>query len=468
MPDLKEHLRALDETQWPDLWPAIEARAAKPAPRFLPPMRGRFALRRVLPAAAAVLAVLIVAITALVTRPPPALAIIEEARRAFERVPPFHAIIAGHVPAEIVAHDTGGKVTTEAVYRWELWYESGNSWRLTLLENSVPSDSPGTPGGFLLRTGDFSYRYEAASNSYSARSVSGAPGGAARFASPFGNLGWEETGDRIRECEDSGGRLEVLPDEEVAGRAARHIRCGSLFDVWIDAETGQLLRLTRSETDLRSLPEGPQYEPHPLGFLFLNPGDRVEIASIEYDPAFPPGIFEFVPPEGAREVPVPLPQAASPPPSPSPGAFENTFLVRGRTAPTWSGRLLDGGTLDIASLRGRPVLVLFWSDTANCPDAICGVSLRQFQRAFEEQKDRIHFVSVELAGSEDATRKVVAQSGYNFPVVFDPTDEIGRLWFRSPVFPVWVLLDAEGRAVDVRWGVLTDREVAALLSRALR
>lgn len=328
----------------------------------------------------------------------------------------------------------------------------------------MPSDSPGTPGSFFLRTGDFSYRYEAASNSYSARPVSGA-GGASRFASPFGQLGWDETGDNIRDCEDSGGRLEVLPDEEVAGRTARHIRCGSLFDVWIDAETGQLLRLARPESILRGLPEGPPYEPNPLGFLFVTPGDRVEIASIEYHPVFPPGIFNFTAPEGAREVPVPLPKA-SPPPSPSPGAFENTFLVRGQTAPTWSGRLLDGGTLDIGGLRGRPVLVLFWSDTANCPDAICGVSLRQFQRAFEEQKDRIHFVSVELDGSEDATRKVVARGGYDFPVVFDPTDEIGRLWFPSPVFPVWVLLDAKGRAVDVRWGVLTDRDLAALLSEA--
>jgi hypothetical protein len=463
--DLKERLHALEEVRWPDLWPGIEARARESVPEAARgPWRWRVG-RRLVPAGAVALAALVAAVVTLVPRPQSALAIVEEARQKFEHVPPFHAIIAGHVPAEIVARDTGGKVSTEAVYRWELWYQSGDSWRFTLLENSVPSDSPGTPDSFLLRTGDFSYRYEAASNSFVATPVGGPHAPAVRFASPFGELGWDEAGDNIRACEDSGGRLEVLPDEEVAGRTARHIRCGTLFDVWIDAETGQLLRLARPDNVLRSLPEGPPYEPNPLGFLFLTPGDRVEVASIEYNPVFPPGIFEFVPPEGAREVSLP---AASPPPSSTPGAFENTFLVKGLTAPTWTGRLLDGGTLDLASLQGRPVVVLFWSDTANCSDAICGVSLRQLQRAFGEQKDRIRFASVELGGSEDGTRRVVAQGRYDFPVVFDPTDEIGRLWFPSPVFPVWVLLDAEGRAADVRLGVISDQEFRAWLAQVER
>lgn len=463
MADLKERLGTLDEVRWPDLWPAIEARARQAVPAAPRPPWSWRVRRRLVPAGAIAMAALIAVIVTLVPRPQSALAIVDEAKQKFEHVPPFHAIIAGHVPAEIVARDTGGKVAIEATYRWELWYRSGDSWRLTLLENSVPSDSPGASGGFLLRTGDFSYRYEAASNSFVATPVGGPHTPAVRFASPFGQLGWDETGDNVRRCEDSGEHLEVLPDEEVAGRTARHIRCASLFDVWVDAETGQLLRVARPDSVLRSLPEGPPYEPDPLGFLFLTPGDRVQIVSVEYNAVFPPGILDFVPPQGAREV---HPPKASPPPSPAPGAFENTLLVKGQTAPTWRGRLLDGGTLDIASLRGRPVLVLFWSDAASCPDDICGVSLRQFQRAFDERRDRIHFVSVELGGSEGATRSVISRGGYSFPVVFDPTEEIGRLWFPSPIFPVWVLLDAEGRAVDVRSGVLTDRDLAALLSEA--
>lgn len=456
MPDLRERFEAFDDVRWPDLWPAIEARAREIQRAPTPRARRRYDARRLVPAAAAAVVGAIVATVLVLPRPQSALAVVEEGIRKFEHVPPFHAFLQGHVPAEQVAFYTRGEVRTESRYRYEVWYRSSEAWRLTLVDNSLPVIPPGKPGFFMVRNGPALHTYDPEDNTFATASSPPLP--PERLGvSPLGTLDWEKTGDKLRECSDAGGELELLPDETVAGRDARHIRCSALrLEVWIDAETGLLLRQLQ-RVDPAELP------PVPPGGRFLNPGDRFEVASVEYDPALPPGIFEFTPPEGAREMTLP---EASPPPSPSPGAFENTFLVRGQTAPTWSGRLLDGGTLDIGGLRGRPVLVLFWSDTANCPDAICGVSLRQFQRAFEEQKDRIHFVSVELDGSEDATRKVVAQGGYNFPVVFDPTDEIGRLWFRSPFFPVWVLLDAEGRVVDVREGVLTDRDLAALLSEA--
>lgn len=463
MPDLRERFRALDETRWPDLWPSIEARAEQPTLRALPRMRSRLALRRLVPAAAAVVAGLIVAITVLVPRPPSALAIVNEARADFEHVPPFHAIIVGHVPAELVARDTGGKVSTEAVYRWELWYQSGDSWRLTLLENSVPSNNPGPSGGFLLLAGEFFYRYEAASNSFVARQVGGRGTPASRFASPLGVLGWDETGDKLAECEDSGERLEVLPDEEVGGRTARHIRCGSLFEVWIDAETGLLLRLVQPQILARSGPEPEAYEPGPLGAVTLTPGDRVEVASVEYDPFFPPGTLEFVPPEGAREVP--FPEAS--PPSPAPGTVLGTKLVVGEVAPLWTGPLLGGGTLDLRELRGRPALVLFWMDSTACPDSICGVALRQFQRAFDGQRDRLNFASVVRLGRPDVVEAEVVEGGYTFPVVLDPSEEVSSRWGIVGV-PTFVLLDDQRRVVEVRQGVITDEDFQAFLAQAER
>jgi hypothetical protein len=62
----------------------------------------------------------------------------------------------------------------------------------------------------------------------------------------------------------------------IAGRATLHVHCEG-FDVWVDRETGLVLKNAE-------------------------PSNTWEVTSIEYDPIFPKGIFEFVPPPGAQEL----------------------------------------------------------------------------------------------------------------------------------------------------------------------
>ena len=69
-----------------------------------------------------------------------------------------------------------------------------------------------------------------------------------------------------------------------------------------------------------------------------------------------------VPPIEMAPLPTPLPdRSLSPGTTPDPGLLELTGLQLGDTAPTWRGRLLDGGSIASDSLLGTPTAMVFWS-----------------------------------------------------------------------------------------------------------
>jgi thiol-disulfide isomerase/thioredoxin len=188
----------------------------------------------------------------------------------------------------------------------------------------------------------------------------------------------------------------------------------------------------------------PEPFPGPIGLL---PGTSVEIASIEYNPVFPEGIFRFTPPPGAKQVDMPPEEGKEPrPPIISPGAL----------APSWRRPLLAGGELGTDDLRGKPSAVYFWATWC----AVCaGDRLDVLQTALQAYHDRINVVSVAVNDERPTLEDMIARGRYGFPVVLDDEPAlgmIGRLWGLRSI-PSLVFLDAEGRVV----GVVTDRGITA-------
>lgn len=139
----------------------------------------------------------------------------------------------------------------------------------------------------------------------------------------------------------------------------------------------------------------------------------------------------------------------------------------GEVAPTWSGALLDGGTLRLSALRGRPVLVALLAEWC---DKACDV-LSQVQEVHQNWSERVAFVVVFVDSKKAslATRpeKTVAPGSYAFPVVVDPSRKISRAWGVGAV-PTWVLLDATGRVVEIRGRTQTAGELSEFLAGAAR
>jgi thiol-disulfide isomerase/thioredoxin len=330
-------------------------------------------------------------------------------------------------------------------YRHVVSYRNENAWRRDVLEDSRPGDA--SSGSFWIWDGQRTGAYFARSHSFqietrrldewhpgfelhpAAQKLWPAPGGS--------GMPWDEY--RAQWCKSA-------ERETVAGRAAEHLSCEghrATHELWLDAETGLILKfVARVKADAGT--PGPTTVPE---------GVEWEILAIEYAPPFPEGTFIFTPPAGARDVR----DVASDP-------YKQTGLRKGEIAPSWSGTLLDGSTLRLEQTRGRPLLVLFWADWCPRGDPACDV-LRQFDEISRGYADRARFVSVDLGGSRDEAGKIMRDLGYRFAVIDDASGDVAKSWGVEAV-PIWVLLDGDGRVVEVRLRPQTVQQLEDMLRAA--
>lgn len=386
--------------------------------------------KRPLVPVAAVTAIVAIGVGVLVfPRPNPALAVLKDAEARFAESPPFRAVISAP-PA-----------------KFRLSYRDQAGWRF---EPVLPADHP-FAGAYSLWDGNKLYTYTPPSNMYEVKELGG------KELNLLGFFIWKADGGIQRwEAQCGAAPGKVLPNEVVAGRDARHVICGD-FELWVDAETGLMLKITSHEP----LPGGVQPEPRP--------GNTLEIVEIEYHPTFPEGFFKFSPPPGAKSFAEYQAFLKNP--------FNWTKLVKGEAAPTWAIPSLTGGSVRLEDLRSKPALILL----SDCNEVTAGAdlagcdNLAAFQKAFERRGDRVNFLWVAMAApgwrEEEARQRqleVVSKLGFTFPAAMDipfaEKDRVGGISSpRGVVHKAWasdtcgcdagiyyVLLDSEGRVVDVR------------------
>lgn len=286
MLDLDERFKTLDELRPPDLWAEIEARASegRRAVRLeRPPRRPRWSRRYALAAAAALLLLSALIGALLLGRPSEASAsdVIEEAQARFAEVPSFRATIFYDLDPK-GANEELPKGATALV---EISYRAPDGYRQEVVEADPAPPPLGAPGSFYVWDGERLGVYRAEENEFTSSSPGSdyEPLRELSWNAPYPN--WEET------CRLGGS--EVLPDETIAGRTARHVRCGDFkggfWELWVDRETGLMLKIVGQLglDDFR---------------LGTSPKGGFEITSIEYEPTFSPGTFTVAAPAGARDL----------------------------------------------------------------------------------------------------------------------------------------------------------------------
>ncbi len=99
----------------------------------------------------------------------------------------------------------------------------------------------------------------------------------------------------------------------------------------------------------------------------------------------------------------------------APALAQNAPAV-GDAAPDFTARTLDGGTIRLADLRGRHVLLEFWATWC----APCVASAPRLAALYDEHpRDRFEIVGVAL-DSPPAVRAFVAEHGHGWPQVVEP------------------------------------------------
>jgi peroxiredoxin len=119
-------------------------------------------------------------------------------------------------------------------------------------------------------------------------------------------------------------------------------------------------------------------------------------------------------------------------------------LKPGTEAPAFRLPTLAGGEVDLASQRGKVVVLNFWATW--CPPCVEEMpSLERLHRALGPEG--LAVVTVSADEDEAALRAFVTRRGLTLPVLADPGGRVAAGAFRTTGYPETFLLDREGRIV---------------------
>jgi cytochrome c biogenesis protein CcmG, thiol:disulfide interchange protein DsbE len=122
--------------------------------------------------------------------------------------------------------------------------------------------------------------------------------------------------------------------------------------------------------------------------------------------------------------------------------------VIGEPAPAIVGTTLDGAPFDLATLRGRPVIVNFWG-----PSCVpCRDEFPQFLTKLKQHgADGLAIVGVLTDDPEAPARDFIAQYGATWPTVIDP-DKALKTAYRVAARPQTYFIDGQGVLRSIQIG----------------
>jgi thiol-disulfide isomerase/thioredoxin len=134
--------------------------------------------------------------------------------------------------------------------------------------------------------------------------------------------------------------------------------------------------------------------------------------------------------------------------------------------PAFSGRTLDGKELDLASLRGHPLVLNFWASWCGpCRAEQQGLELASRTLAGRD----VRMVGVNIRDDRGAAASYLEEFGVGYPSLFDRaallSARLGALGPQAP--PYTLVVDARGRVAARVFGALPGgdpRRQAALLT----
>jgi peroxiredoxin len=135
--------------------------------------------------------------------------------------------------------------------------------------------------------------------------------------------------------------------------------------------------------------------------------------------------------------------------------------LQGQEAPSFSLRLMDGGTLNLSEHLGkRPIVLDFWA--VWCPACRAGLpNLAAVVAQFK--KEDVMICSVNMGDTRDGIASFLKNSSVKLPVAMDERNAVGGS-YQVESIPTKILINREGKVAQVIVGTLGE----SALSEAIR
>lgn len=132
----------------------------------------------------------------------------------------------------------------------------------------------------------------------------------------------------------------------------------------------------------------------------------------------------------------------------------------GDKAPDFTLATLDGGQIRLADLKGKPVVIAFW--TTGC--SACIYQMPFLEEAHDELGNDVEFVNINLGESSYLVRQTVDYYGFSLPVAMDSDSSVSEA-YNIIYTPTNIVIDKHGVINYIRKGAFTSAtEILNILS----
>ena len=127
----------------------------------------------------------------------------------------------------------------------------------------------------------------------------------------------------------------------------------------------------------------------------------------------------------------------------------------GRPAPDFHLPDLDGQTVSLGELQGRPVMVNFWATWCGP----CRMEMPYIEEVFNDPEWKeagLVILAVNLGESAEVAGQFMDDNGLTFPVLLDTKTEVAKLYNVSAI-PTTYFVDKNGIIKDVKIGTFRNK-----------
>jgi cytochrome c biogenesis protein CcmG/thiol:disulfide interchange protein DsbE len=136
------------------------------------------------------------------------------------------------------------------------------------------------------------------------------------------------------------------------------------------------------------------------------------------------------------------------------GCASGPVIEKGQPVPNFSGTTLNGTTVDLASLRGHPVVINFWGPT-------CGPCVEEMPllaaKSAEHKASGVVILGVLTDDPVEPARAFAAEHGGSWDTVIDPGAAIKKA-YHVVGRPQTYFVDGSGILRSIQVGPLTDAD----------